>query len=226
MKRSLFRSLAGLSWIVGAYTIDRVGIVHAAMFSFAQGVRVDPYGIPNLLRSLWYTVPVLLIIAAHEYGHIAAAERYHAETTGPFLFPWPLAWSVPGLQGLGTAGAFVRVEGFWLSSLERFDIASEGFLMGFGATVLFTILGFHWSVPLVGAHVTGHVWTPGPIAFWHEAAAWHPVLYAARVGWLITTVSLFVDMWTLIPAFSAAWRTRKCAVILYLGVACLCLASR
>jgi hypothetical protein len=51
---------------------------------------------------LWYSIPVLLILSAHEFGHYFACRHHDVDATLPYFLPAPLPLT-------GTLGAVIRI---------------------------------------------------------------------------------------------------------------------
>jgi len=222
------RLILAVLWGTGVLTIGRAGVIYAAMFTMAHGVRPVAWGGANLRLSLWYTVPVFAIILAHEGGHWWACRRYQIPTRGPWLLPVPisLAHAVHWLwlPALGLAGAVLRVRGPYPSPLARWDVAWSGLMAGFAVTAICTVVGAWWSVPLAGAHVMGQFWQPGIVRLLTQGRAWHPLMVAGWVGWALTTMSLIpippADGGRLYWAPREVWRVRQPHAV-GLGLVCL-----
>jgi len=216
-------------WMVGTVTVGRLGVLHAAAFTMAEGRIPVAWGRENLLLSLWYTGPVLGIIAVHESGHLLAARRYGVPMNGPYLIPWPSTWASAvswiWLPTIGVLGAFLRLKGQFPSKLAQWDIAFTGLFAGFLATLICMACGAAWSPSLPGSHVFGQFWSPRIMRVVTGAdVAWHPVMMAARVGWCLTVVSLLpmapADGGRLFWIIPDVWTKRKWNVCA-LGVICL-----
>jgi len=202
------------------------------MFTMGTGTVPVAWGWRNLSLSLWYTVPVLLIIAAHEGGHWWAARRVRVSTTGPYVIPWPLALSVyvPWLPAMGTFGAFLTFKDPLPSKLAEWDIAFAGLWAGFLVTLICTVVGAWLSQPATGFPRSGRFWVPGVVTLLLPSGlSWHPLLMAARFGWCLTVFSLIplrpFDGGRLLNTASAAWATRRWQVVA-VGLICgLCWVS-
>jgi len=189
----LNRAVVVALWLLGAVTIARVGVLYAAMFTMSTGTVPVAWGWDNLRLSLWYTVPVLGILAVHEGGHWWAARSYGVKTWGPYLVPWPMALAVhlPWLPALGTLGAGLRFKGALPSAVAEWDIAFTGLCAGMAATVACTLLGAYWSVPVTGRGPWSRFWVPRVVSLVAgEGVAYHPLLMAARLGWALGVFSL------------------------------------
>ena len=233
MSRLLVRVLIVALWGAGAVTLTRVGVLYAAMYAMDQGYRPVAWSSPNLLLALWYTGPVMAIILAHELGHRVACKRYGVRASGPFLIPWPSSWAgaLPWawLPTIGVLAAFLRFQPAPLSKVAQWDIALTGLAAGFLATSVCTVLGAAWSIRLYDPHIFGHVWMPS-IVQWAtgERVTWHPVMFAARVGWCLTAVSLLpcwpMDGYRLWWSLPAIWHLRRVQVWMFFSMVILCLA--
>lgn len=220
--------VAGL-WLCGAATIGRVGVLYASMFTMGRGVVPVAWGADNLRLSLWYTLPVLAILAVHEAGHGLLAWRYRVPVSGPYLLPWPmlLASWVPFLPSLGTLGAAWRFQGTMPSKLAEWDIAFAGLASGAALTVACTVLGSWWSEPMVGRPSMARFWTPR-IMRWlsRDHTNWHPLMMAARFGWCFTVTSLIplrpADGGRLFGNVLEAWASRRGAVCALCLICVLC----
>ena len=139
-------------------------------------------------EGLPFAVPLLLILAAHELGHSLQARRHGLPASLPFFIPIPF--------GLGTLGAFVRVDGAVENKRALFDVAVGGPIAGlcvavplFVAAILEPALG---GLPLASAR---SLLAEGLIALFRPEAATQgiemtPLLFAARIGLALTALNL------------------------------------
>ena len=86
----------------------------------------------NLTNGLSFSIPLMLILLAHEMGHYSFARRYGVDTTLPYFIPAPF----PSLFFIGTFGAFIRMRSPARTRRAMFDI---------GAAVLGPALSLRWS---------------------------------------------------------------------------------
>src|SRR5688572_31472463 len=70
-------------------------------------------------RGVWYSIPVLAILAAHEFGHYLACRYYRVDASVPYFLPMP--WVISG-----TLGAFIRFRQPIFRKRELFDIGIAG----------------------------------------------------------------------------------------------------
>lgn len=146
-----------------------------------------------LLQGLPFSLTLLAILLAHEFGHYLAARYYYVDATLPFFLPAPTP--------IGTMGAFIRIRSAILSKRILFDIGVAGPLGGFALLIVPLAVGVSLSrvVPGIGSHSELVFGTPTilrlfeMIHFPHVATAdiyLHPVARAAWVGLLATALNL------------------------------------
>jgi Zn-dependent protease len=101
------------------------------------GVWSDP---ALLARGLLFSVPLMLILLAHELGHYLFCRHYGVPATPPYFLPLPFAF--------GTLGAFIRIQAPIRDKRSLFDIGVGGPLAGFALIVPVLLLGVAWSKPV------------------------------------------------------------------------------
>ncbi len=77
-----------------------------------------------------FSIPFLLILTVHEFGHYIAARLYRIKTSLPYFIPF--------IGLIGTLGAFIRIQSRPQSKKQFFDVGIAGPLAGF--VVAFGIL--------------------------------------------------------------------------------------
>jgi membrane-associated protease RseP (regulator of RpoE activity) len=82
----------------------------------------------EVTQGLWYSVPFLAILTAHEFGHYFAARFYKVDVSLPYYIPIWLGSAVPGI---GSMGAFIRLKSVVKTRQQIFDIGIAGPLAGF-----------------------------------------------------------------------------------------------
>jgi membrane-associated protease RseP (regulator of RpoE activity) len=91
---------------------------------------------------LHYSVPFLLILTVHEFGHYFTARYYRLKVSLPFYIPFWLGFlGVPSFS-LGTMGAFIRIREAIQSRQVFFDVGLAGPLAGFVVAVAVLWYGF------------------------------------------------------------------------------------
>lgn len=174
-----------------------VGAEHyVAWMADFRDVQVQ-FGWPFLLRGFWYSLTILAILGAHEFGHYFACVYYRVNASLPFFLPLPFALT-------GTLGAFIRIRQPIRTKRQLFDIGIAGPLAGFIVAIpaLFIGLAMSHVVPLPKT-AEGMLSLGEPLAF--KAATWlvwgtvrdgysvnmHPVAFGAWFGLLATALNLF-----------------------------------
>lgn len=112
-------TFSGSLW-EGAFPAESLG-------GLAFRVATEPW---RLAAGLPFSLALLAILLAHEFGHYLACQRYGIAATLPFF--------IPGPPPFGTFGAVIRIRGTIPSRRALFDIAAAGPLAGFA--VAFPIL--------------------------------------------------------------------------------------
>lgn len=176
----------------------------ALMTSFRSGRPLDPdliwpaYGRflhadPSIWIGLEFSLPLLLILMAHELGHYLQCRHWRVDATLPFFLPSPSLF--------GTFGAFIRIKSPILTRRSLFDIGIAGPLAGFTVLVPFLIVGVAWSRELPAAAPPSSFVFGSPLVvralesifFPHVDPAQivlHPIAMAAWAGLLATAINL------------------------------------
>ena len=117
---------------------------------------------PSLLLSgIGYALPLMVILLAHEWGHMAAARRWGVEASLPYFIPGP------PFVTLGTFGAFIRLKTPIPNRRALIQIGVWGPFAGFAVSLVaaaagFLLLrhGYRLPADFFGANVRL------PLAFW------------------------------------------------------------
>ncbi len=117
-------TLAGAEWMFGR--------------SFIAGENT--LGFSEFLQGFEFSLPFLGVLSIHEFGHYYYATKYKVPVKPPFYIPFWLGFL--GIPSLGTAGAFIRLEGTPKTTKEYFDIGVAGPLFGFIAAIGVLMYGF------------------------------------------------------------------------------------
>src|SRR5258706_9559894 len=147
-----------------------------------------------LAPGLKFSVSLLAILTAHEFGHYFFCRYYGVDATLPFFIPQP-----PGLLP-GTFGAFIRMKSPVPSRRALFDIGLAGPLAGF---IVILAVAFAGILTLQHVNVTpgeaGGIAFNDPLLFLLIARAFNfdlanslvnPFYLAAWVGVLVTALNL------------------------------------
>lgn len=113
---SMTTTLAGLSFVGPPGTLE----------SFDALIASIPV-------ALTYSIPLMIFLAAHEFGHYFAARHHGVDTTLPYFIPMPLLF--------GTMGAVIRVRSPIPSRKALFDIGVAGPLAGFAVALCCLLVG-------------------------------------------------------------------------------------
>src|SRR5579862_4512785 len=146
-----------------------------------------------LLAGLPFSLTLLTILLAHEFGHFLTARYYLVDASLPYFIPFPSL--------IGTMGAFIRIRSAILTKRVLFDIGIAGPLAGFVALVSPLIAGIALSKVVPGIGRSGDLIFGTPLII--RLMEWvrfpgvpiadiylHPVARAAWVGLLATALNL------------------------------------
>ena len=103
-----------------------------------QWLNRDPLELSNFPLGLSYSLPLLAILAAHEFGHFFAARIHGVQATLPFFIPVPPFL----LNPFGTMGAVIRIRSPLSSKKSLFDIGIAGPVAGLIVTLVVLLYGF------------------------------------------------------------------------------------
>ena len=198
-------------FLVTFATTTLVGVFHAADFAAANADGAVDFSFSDpwlFLQALWYSVGVLAILGAHEFGHYYACRYYGVRSSLPYFLPlWlpaaqaALPWWFP-LPTPGTLGAVIRIRQPIATKRQFFDIGIAGPIAGF--VVLIPVLIFSMSQSSVVAIPEDYrgPWFGEPLLF-QLTASWffgeirpdqtvnlHPTGWAAWFGMLATALNL------------------------------------
>ena len=173
-----------------------VGGAHYAAFANDFGTDAAGAG-TSYLSGLWYSVSILAILGAHEFGHYYACRYYRVDASLPYFLPAPLPLT-------GTLGAFIRIRQPIPGKRELFDIGVAGPIAGFVVAVPVLLMGMALSrVIALPPDTGGFIELGEPLLF--QGVAWlmfgavpdgysinmHPMGFAAWFGMLATALNLF-----------------------------------
>jgi membrane-associated protease RseP (regulator of RpoE activity) len=151
----------------------------------------------HLDSSLWsglcFSVPLLTILLAHEFGHYFACKKWAVEASLPYFLPSPTL--------LGTFGAFIKIRSPIYTRKILFDIGASGPLAGLVTLIPFLIYGVYLSrlsqtpggVAEFSFSTPALLWLVERLRFGVASPAMvqlHPMAMAAWAGLLATAVNL------------------------------------
>lgn len=104
----------------------------------------DPYQLYNFYSGLTYSILLLTVISAHEFGHYFAARYHKVDVTLPFYIPFPFLF----LNPFGTMGAVIKMKSRVQSRKALFDIGIAGPIAGWIATMIILFYGYLTLPPM------------------------------------------------------------------------------
>jgi membrane-associated protease RseP (regulator of RpoE activity) len=145
------------------------------------------------LGGLYFSVPFLGFLTAHEFGHYGMARWHGLRPSLPYYIPAPLL--------TGSLGAVIVFRGHFPNRRVLFDFAAGGPIAGFVVAVLASAIGLRWS-PIVAAATSSGIPLGDPLVFhWISDAvigplakgadvSLHPTAFAGWLGLLFTMMNL------------------------------------
>ena len=218
--------------VVTDLVADPVWLMVGEPVQFFRSILQIPWAVwttPRLLLTgLSFSIPLLIILLAHELGHYLACRRHGIPCTLPLFLPAPLL--------IGTFGAFIRIRARIPSRRELLNVGASGPLAGF--VVLLPFLAYGIAMSQVGRVVEidpdlggGWLLVPGMsligkllIYLFHGPLEpgmvlnHHPFSLAAWVGIFVTCLNLVpvgqLDGGHILYAVSPVWSRRLRPVVL------------
>jgi len=179
----------------------------------------------HLGSGLPFSLTLIAILLAHEFGHYFACRRFSVRSTLPYLLP------APSLSG--TFGAVIRLQSMIRSRAALIVIGASGPIAGFIVALATVTLGLLWST-YADAPLVHNIQPPLTIGIIHlilrhlasqpslELIVPHPVLIGSWIGLLITALNLIpagqLDGGHILYAISPQahrWSTRIVIVCLF-----------
>ena len=144
---------------------------------------------------LSFSVPLMLILLCHEFGHYFTARAHRVHASLPHFIP------LPPMLGAGTMGAVIGMRKVTSDRRKLIDIGASGPLAGLLVAVPIILYGLSLSPvqPLAGGLLEGNSILYAALKFiskgaWLPSAAedvfLHPVARAGWTGLLITMINL------------------------------------
>ena len=172
-----------------------LGATHYLSYVSEFGRRPVALSLDALAGGLWYSVTILAILGAHEFGHYYYCRRYNVDASLPYFIPFPIAMT-------GTLGAVIRIREAFPTRTVLFDIGVGGPIAGFLVLVPALFIGMTMSTIVPVPTGPGVFYMGEPLLF--KVAAWlnfgsipsdhtiniHPMVFAAWFGMLATALNL------------------------------------
>ena len=148
-----------------------------------------------LIQGLWFSLTLLAILTAHEFGHYLACRYYRINASLPYFLPMPIG-------PVGTLGAVIRIRQPITAKPALFDIGVAGPFAGILVALPALLVGLAMSnvvplppvfsgdelgEPLLFRIAERLVWGDIPE---HLALNLHPMAFAAWLGLLVTALNL------------------------------------
>lgn len=116
-----------------------------SQWSYNRSVFVAGYSWTDFYHGLFFSVPLLLILTVHEFGHYLTAMYNKVKASLPYYIPIP---PIPFLPfNIGTMGAVIRLRSKPRSNIQTFDIGVAGPLAGFIVALFVMFYGFRTLPP-------------------------------------------------------------------------------
>jgi membrane-associated protease RseP (regulator of RpoE activity) len=142
-------TLAGAEWVYG------------------KSILVPGYSMDDFVSGMAYSIPFLLVLAVHEFGHYFVAVYNKVKTSLPYFIPLP-----PLPLMFGTLGALIRIRQRIYSAQQNYDIGIAGPIAGFVVALALLWYGFatlppaeyiyqfHPEYEQYGSHYAEHAYKP------------------------------------------------------------------
>jgi membrane-associated protease RseP (regulator of RpoE activity) len=113
--------------------------IAGAEWTYGKQIFTPGYSWADFASGFAFSIPFLLILTAHEFGHYFTARYHSVNTSLPYYLPIPplfLPFSI------GTMGALIRLRQRVHSKKQNFDIGISGPLAGFVMSLIVITYGF------------------------------------------------------------------------------------
>lgn len=166
-------------------------VIFGGAWNWADYARTPLLSVESIgWGTLFFTLPLLTILGAHEMGHYLVAKRYNVHASLPFFLP-----SVPPL---GTFGAFISMRDPIPNRRALLDIGVSGPLVGFAIAIPVTLAGLALSgAPPPAAGDASQIIQPSllfNVLSWlfplPVTSVMHPLAFAGWVGLFVTAINL------------------------------------
>jgi membrane-associated protease RseP (regulator of RpoE activity) len=176
-------------------TTTLAGANYYLSFVSELGRRPVALELSQLWHGLWYSIPVLLILGAHEMGHYLFCRRYNVDASLPYFIPAPLPLT-------GTLGAVIKIREAFPTRTILFDIGIGGPIAGFLALLPMLVWGLSMSNIVPTPRIEDGLAFGEPLLF--RMTSWlvlgpvgegmslnaHPMVFAAWFGMFATAINL------------------------------------
>ncbi len=125
-------TLAGAEWMYSKFVLF-VDEAHLMTFD-------------DFLGGFHFSIPFLLILTCHEFGHYFTAKYYKIKVTFPYYVPMWLGFMLS--PSFGTMGAFIKIKDVIQSRKHYFDVGISGPLAGFVVALGVIFYGYTHLPPI------------------------------------------------------------------------------
>lgn len=123
---------------IGLFVITFITTTIAgAEWTYGKSIYAPTYTWSDFLSGLEFSIPFLLILTVHEFGHYFMARYHKIKVSLPYYLPMP-----PLPYSIGTMGAVIRLKEKVYSKKQNFDIGLAGPLAGFITALVILFYGF------------------------------------------------------------------------------------
>ena len=116
-----------------------------SQWAYSRSVFSSDYNWQDFASGLAFSIPLLLILTVHEFGHYFVAMIHKVKASLPYYIPIPPLPFLP--FNIGTMGAVIRLRTKPKSNVQNFDIGLAGPLAGFIVALLILFYGFKTLPP-------------------------------------------------------------------------------
>ena len=119
--------------------------IAGTQWTHGRSVFSPDYSWQDFSNGLAFSVPLLLILTVHEFGHYFVAMYHKVKASLPYYIPIP---PIPFLPfNIGTMGAVIRLRTRPHSNIQHFDIGVAGPVAGFVVALFILFYGFKTLPP-------------------------------------------------------------------------------
>lgn len=113
--------------------------IAGAEWAYGRSVLMPDYSWQDFFSGLAFSIPFLMFLTFHEFGHYFTARYHKIKVTLPYYLPVP-TFLLP--NPIGTLGAVIRIKERIYSKTQNFDIGLSGPLAGFVIGLVTLFYGF------------------------------------------------------------------------------------
>jgi membrane-associated protease RseP (regulator of RpoE activity) len=118
--------------------------IAGAQWTYGRSVFSPDYTWQDFTSGFAFSIPLLLFLTAHEFGHYFMAMYHRVRASLPYYIPVP---PLPFFPFFGTMGAVIRLRSRPVTTIQHFDIGIAGPLAGFVVALIIMFYGFSTLPP-------------------------------------------------------------------------------